>query len=45
MISNSTLFFSISHREQVQKLRGDASVKGEELERMKAELTAEKFQK
>lgn len=43
------LFFpciiSISHKEQVRKLRGDINIKAEELERLKGELTAEKYQK
>ena len=39
------IYVSISHRDQLNKLRGDIAVKAQELERIKAELAAEKFQK
>ena len=43
--TNMYIYVSISHRDQLNKLRGDIAVKGQELERIKAELAAEKFQK
>ncbi len=43
--SLSLSLFSVSHKEQVHKLRGDINIKAEQLERLKAELMAEKFQK
>ena len=39
------LYCSESHKTQVRRLRGDMSVKSEELDRLKGELTTEKYQK